>query len=77
MLYKRIDEAGKAVKDFKKASDLNPRNLDAMREVRLHNMRGGARSQSKPPPPGGSSRPSQRPPLPEKAVGLFGKLFKK
>jgi tetratricopeptide (TPR) repeat protein len=77
MLFKRLDDTPKAMKDFKKASELNPRNLDAMREVRLHNMRGGARSQSKPPPPGGSSRPSQRPPLPEKAVGLFGKLFKK
>jgi len=75
MLYKRIDEIGKAVKDFKKASDLNPRNLDALREVRLHNMRGG---QSKPPPGGGSGgRPSQKPPAAEGLGGLFGKLFKK
>jgi tetratricopeptide (TPR) repeat protein len=76
MLYKRIDETSKAIKDFKKAADLNPRNLDAMREVRLHNIRGG---QSKPPPGGGSTsgRPSQKPPQPETLGGLFGKLFKK
>jgi len=76
MLYKRIEETSKSMKDFKKASELNPRNLDAMREVRLHNIRGG---QSKPPPGGGgatSGRPSQKPP-PETLGGLFGKLFKK
>jgi tetratricopeptide (TPR) repeat protein len=80
MLYKRIDETSKAMKDFKKAADLNPRNLDAMREVRLHNIRGGSpRGQSKPPPGGGggSGRPSQKPPQPETLGGLFGKLFKK
>lgn len=76
LLYKRIDEGAKAVRDFKKAAELNPRNLDALREVRLHNMRGGA---SKPPPgPGGSMRPSAKPPAPNETLGgLFGKLFKK
>jgi tetratricopeptide (TPR) repeat protein len=74
MLYKRIDEAHKALKDFKKAGELNPRNLDAMREVRLHNIRGGG---SKPPPGGSaSSRPSGKP-QPETLGGLFGKFFKK
>ena len=79
MLYKRIDETSKAMKDFKKAADLNPRNLDALREVRLHNIRGG---QSKPPPGASSSssgagaRTSQKPPA-ETLGGLFGKLFKK
>ena len=77
MLFKRIDETSKAMKDFKKAADLNPRNLDAMREVRLHNIRGG---QSKPPPgnssSGSTSRTSQKPPA-ETLGGLFGKLFKK
>ena len=75
MLYKRIEETSKSIKDFKKAAELNPRNLDAMREVRLHNIRGG---QSKPPPGGSTSgRPSQKPPQPETLGGLFGKLFKK
>jgi hypothetical protein len=73
MLYKRIGESSKALKDFKKAGDLNPRNLDAIREVRLHNIRG---AQSK-PPPGGSTRPSAKPAPPETLGGRFGKLFKK
>ena len=72
MLYKRIDDAGRALKDFKKASELNPRNLDAMREVRLHNIRSESRGQSK-PPPGGGTRTTKPQPL----GGLFGKLFKK
>ena len=73
MLYKRIDEIPKALKDFKKAAELNPRNLDAMREVRLHNIRGG---QSKPPPGGGSTSRAGKA-QPETLGGLFGKLFKK
>lgn len=71
MLYKRSDEPNKALKDFKKAAELNPRNLDAMREVRLHHMRGLG---SKPPP---GSGPKSKPPPAETLGGLFGKLFKK
>ena len=75
MLYKRIDDGAKAYKDFKKAGELNPRNLDAMRECRLHKIRGG---QSKPPPGvSNSSRPPAKPAAPETLGGLFGKLFKK
>lgn len=62
MLFKRIDEHKKAYQDFKKAMDINPRNLDAAREVRLHNMRGTGKK-------GGGSADS--------LGGLFGKLFKK
>ena len=69
MLYKRADENNKALRDFKKAAELNPRNFDAMREVRLFNMRGGA---SKPPAPA-----PKREEAAEKIGGLFGKLFKK
>lgn len=79
-LYKRAEDPKKAYADFKKASELNPRNLDAAREVRLHKMRGGG---SMPPPTTGPSAPSPRPgqkPAPtsgEGLGGLFGKLFKK
>jgi hypothetical protein len=73
LLYKRIEESSKALKDFKKAADLNPRNLDAMREVRLHNMRGGATPKQQ-PGAGPKARPSKPPAAPG---GLFGKLFKK
>ena len=77
MLYKRAEEFGKALKDFKKAAELNPRNLDAMREVRLHNMRGDKKGGGTGPTAG---RPSAAPPpqaAAEKLGGLFGKLFKK
>lgn len=73
MLYKRAEEFNKALKDFKKAAELNPRNLDAMREVRLHNMRGKPTGG-----PGGGGRPSNAPAKDESSIGgLFGKLFKK
>lgn len=77
LLYKRAEEFTKALKDFKKAAELNPRNLDAMREVRLHNMRGGQKSATPGSPTAG--RPSASPPASaEKSLGgLFGKLFKK
>jgi tetratricopeptide (TPR) repeat protein len=74
LLYKRANEPAKALKDFKKAADLNPRNLDAMREVRLHNMRGGT---SKPSPSGGPGKSPSKPPEPESLGGFLGKLFKK
>ncbi len=70
MLFKRIDEHSKAIKDFKKAAELNPRNLDAIREVRLHNIRGEKA-------PGGGGRPGGKAAQPETLGGLFGKLFKK
>ncbi len=71
MLYKKIDETRKAAADFKQAAELNPRNLDAQREIRLYKMRGGT---------GGSRPPSSRgskPSGPESLSDLFGKLFKK
>ncbi len=70
MLFKRIDENAKALRDFKAAGDLNPRNLDALREVRLHNLRRGPARPSK--PPGGPTAPK-----PGGIGGMFGKLFKK
>ena len=73
MLYKRAEEPSKALKDLKRASELNPRNLDAAREVRLFAMRGTVGSKA----PGPLSRPSQKPPQAETLGGLFGKLFKK
>ena len=79
MLYKRAEEFNKALKDFKKAAELNPRNLDAMREVRLHNMRGGQKGQQA-ASAATAGRPSAAPASPaatEKLGGLFGKLFKK
>lgn len=73
MLYKRADMQSKAIMDFTRAAELNPRNLDAAREVRLHNMRTGA---SKPPPVAPAER-SKAAQAADGLGGLFGKLFKK
>jgi len=92
LLYKRLGDMRNAVRDFKVSSELNPRNLDAVREVRLYEMRKSRGSIPPPPPaeaPPSSRRPgSVRPPPPsssskntpakaENLGGLFGKLFKK
>jgi DnaJ-like protein/tetratricopeptide repeat protein len=75
MLFKKLGKNEAAYKDFRHAAELNPRNIDAAREVRLYTMRGGRRS-SKPPPARRSS------PSPAKAddvqkPGILGRLFKK
>ncbi len=60
-LLKRSGKADKAMRDFRLAAELNPKNLDAVREVRLFEMRKReGRDQQ-----GGE------------AQGLFGKWFKR
>lgn len=80
MLHKRMDNTIAAVKDFKQASELNPRNLDALREVRLYAMRkdkpGTSTTASGSIPPRNSSAPKAGP-TKDTGGGLFGKLFKK
>ena len=74
MLYKRLGKTELAARDFRKVGELNPRNIDAAREVRLHTMRAGASGvvqegktrDSSPPPPKAGEKP-----------GLLGRLFKK
>jgi tetratricopeptide (TPR) repeat protein len=75
-LYKRMGKPDAALRDFRRVIELNPRNIDAARELRLHWMRGGRPSSSDrpsaPPRPGSSTKP------PEAArAGLLGRLFKK
>jgi tetratricopeptide (TPR) repeat protein len=53
LLYKRINNVHRAVSDFRKASELNPRNIDAVREVRLFEMR---KSRGSIPPPAPEER---------------------
>ena len=79
MLHKRVGRSDAAIRDFRRAYDLNPRNIDAAREVRLHNMRGGRASRSS-MPPAAPARPSPlpgKPPKPEEKSSLLGRLFKK
>jgi curved DNA-binding protein CbpA len=65
ILAKRLGQEAQAIKDFKRAFELNPRNVDAQREIRLYNMRGGDKGGK------GGAKGS------EGAAGIFGKLFKK
>jgi curved DNA-binding protein CbpA len=81
MLLKRIGKEAQALKDFGRAAELNPRNIDAAREVRLHKMRGGrstapARTDGGAQSPRKTSAPQKPGQRPQKG-GLFGRLFKK
>jgi curved DNA-binding protein CbpA len=40
-LFKRIGRTNSAASDFKRAAELNPGNLEAVRELRLYGIRGG------------------------------------
>jgi len=62
VLYQRAGQGEKAFKDFSKALELNPRNIDAAREVRLYKLRNEKPENAPQSKPGG---------------GLFGKLFKR
>lgn len=75
-LYKRVDMAERAVHDFKKVAELNPRNLDAVREVRLYEMRS---TRSNKAVSDAAVRPARAsvPPPNETKSSLFGRLFKK
>jgi tetratricopeptide (TPR) repeat protein len=82
LLHRRLGKGDSAVRDFRRAAELNPRNIDAAREVRLHRMRGG-RTSSRPPPPEPTPGPtipraSAVPPKPaEGKAGLLGRFFNK
>jgi len=67
MLYKRQHRDGLAFKDFQKLAELNPKNIDAQRELRLYELRGGPPRRITPYP----AQPAQQKP------GLFQKFFKK
>jgi len=74
MLYKRQGRLEVAVRDFKKAMELNPRNVDAAREVRLYEMRGG---KPEPESPKSGSKDSGKPGGKPGGGGFLGKLFKR
>jgi hypothetical protein len=63
---KRRGQHDKALKHFKKVAKLDPKNLEAAREVRVGTMRQSRGRSSAPPGRGDGKRP-----------GLFGKFFKK
>ncbi len=63
---KRLGNHDKALRHFKKVAKLDPKNLEAAREVRIGVMRRAKGRTSAPPPGANGKRPS-----------IFGKLFKK
>jgi len=78
MTLKRTGESA-AVTYFRRAAEINPRNFDALREVRLFEMRrdqkAGAPGKRSTIPPGGAARAAKGDDQEKK--GLFGKLFGK
>lgn len=65
LVWRNIGRSEAAIADFRKVVELNPKNLDAARELRVHAMRHG-----------GGTKPSAQA-EPAKRAGLFGKLFKR
>ena len=68
MLHKRLGNESQSYKDFQKSVELNPRNVDSAREVRLLEMRGKV-SVTEPGRP--ATKPSAAKP------GIFDRFFKK
>ncbi|MFO7177641.1 MAG: DnaJ domain-containing protein [Pseudomonadota bacterium] len=79
-LYKRVGRATRAVRDFRYIVEHDPRNVDAIREVRLYEMRqASGRGPSERPsdaPPHRSSRPPSQP-RQGGTGGLLKRIFKK
>jgi len=74
-LLKRIGQMSAAARDFRAVVELNPRHVDAARELRLYQMRRQGGGDSVPPP---GVTPSAAPDKHEKSgKGLLGKLFKR
>ena len=74
VLLKRSGRLERAIRDFRLAAQVNPKNIDAVREVRLYEMRkgkaGGAAPAAKP-----GAKPGAKPAADE--GGRFGKFFKR
>ena len=82
-LYKRLGRTGRAIRDFRLVVEKDPRHTDALRELRLFQMRRGDRTTSIPPSGGEGPRPSPPPtgpdkkPTPPQGGGFISKLFKR
>jgi len=73
-LLSRLGNVDEAMRDFRLIVELNPRHIDAQREIRLWELRHGRkRSLSGEFTRPVGTRASERPPPP----GLFGRIFKK
>lgn len=70
VLLKRSGRMEMAIKDFTRAASLNPKNIDAAREVRLYEMRKGKK-------PGPATDKGSAPGGADPGGGLFNKFFKR
>ncbi|MFO0679869.1 MAG: DnaJ domain-containing protein [Polyangiaceae bacterium] len=76
MLYKKLGENKLALVDMKKAIELNPRNLEAPREIRLLESRQNPGGPAAKPATDKGATPGEGVPS-SKMSGLFSKLLKK
>jgi curved DNA-binding protein CbpA len=89
-ILKRLGQERRAVEDFRTIVERDPRHVDALRELRLHDMQrtggkgasvsksgGGMRTTGPGASDPGRPRRSSSPPPPGDKGGFFGKLFKK
>jgi hypothetical protein len=67
LLHKRLGKHQMAQRDFKRTVEINPRNIDAAREVRLYQMRGGVSDETPAPPKAQDAG----------KAGILGRFFKK
>jgi curved DNA-binding protein CbpA len=70
-LRKRLDLTNEAMADFARAAELNPNNVDAVREVRIHKMRQERSA------PAGSPKKDDEAGTDAGVGGFFRKLFKR
>jgi hypothetical protein len=73
-ILRRMGKSNEAQEYFRKVAEINPRNIDAMREVRVATMRSGGVAPTK-----SGGKPRQKPKRPDSTGvgGLLGKIFKK
>lgn len=68
-IRKRLGDHSAAIQDFRRAFELNPRNLDAQREVRLHEMRLQKEAEA--------AAAGKGTPGPQHKPSFMGRIFKK
>jgi tetratricopeptide (TPR) repeat protein len=73
LLYKRIGKEEVAMRDFQRAVQVNPRNIEAAREVRLFQMRSSRANMAAVRTADAGGEPKDE----ESKSGLLGRLFKK
>ncbi|MCU0691026.1 MAG: J domain-containing protein [Polyangiaceae bacterium] len=77
MLLKQMGQHGAALRDFRRAAELNPRNIDAARELRLAEMRGTTKDEQAPVPADPKAPPNDTKRAKDKVGEIFDKLFKR